>query len=432
MTNVPDIPGEILSIPGVLQEVVEYYNNTAIKPQPQFAVAAAIILGATVMGRRYCTDVKNYTSLYIVLVSRTSTGKEHGKWVTDELLTAAGLPSLIGSGGYTSSGGVISALLTKPCHLAVIDELGRVMKSTNMDGNSNKMDVHTVFMELFGRLDGVFRPPQYSTLTLSENQRKELANRDVSHPALSLLAMTTPSTLYQALNSSFVKDGFLPRFIIVESKIRERQLTRMVKPIKPPIRVLDWMKKCASTVGSSGNVSNVVTAQLPPSPKMIPFNSDCIPLLEEYETELNRLMDQYEDVGLDGMFGKSRELAQRISLIVAVSCGSSKIKSEHVKWAISFVDYYNRQTVNRLSTCMSDSQFEAEIKEVYSIISNGGAKGATHRELERKSRLFRGMDEAKATKVMNKVMHFYGVQLVDVPHEGAGAPRRAFVAEEFL
>ena len=54
------LPENLLSVPGILQDVVNYYTVTAIKPQPQFAVQAALAFGSVVMGRRWVTDQRNF------------------------------------------------------------------------------------------------------------------------------------------------------------------------------------------------------------------------------------------------------------------------------------------------------------------------------------------------------------------------------------
>ena len=73
------IPKHLLSIPGKLQHVVDYYNATAIMPQPQFAVQTALAIGSVVLGRNYTTDQNNYTSLYFVCVGETGFGKDRDR-----------------------------------------------------------------------------------------------------------------------------------------------------------------------------------------------------------------------------------------------------------------------------------------------------------------------------------------------------------------
>jgi hypothetical protein len=421
------IPEKLLSIPGILQDVVEYYNTTAPKQQPQFAVQAALALGSTVMGRRWRTDQFNYPSLYYLNVGKSSTGKEHAKRVIENLLLEAGLDSLIGPSGYTSSGGVLTALIERPCHISIIDELGRLLESINHAANSNKVDAQTTLMETFGRLDGIIRAQGYSSMTLTKQQREAEGVKQVHCPALTILAMTTPSTLYSAISTNSVKSGFIPRFIIVESDIG-RQLSRQIKETPPSPRIIALLKKCANAHTSTGNLVEDFGARNPPSPVVVPFETECWSILRKYDQELLDGMNEAEKFGLDEMYGKSKEIAQRVALIVAVSCESETIKPEHVNWAIDYVRFYNQQTVNRLKAIMSDSQFEAACKEVLEIIVKNGIKGATIREISRGSKLYRGMDP-KQRKGLFEVLHTdHGVELVSIEQHKAGRPRLAYVS----
>ena len=80
----------LLTVPGILGKAVEYYNDTAPKEQPQFAVQTALAIGSVAMGRRWVTDWGNYSSLYLINVGLSSSGKEHTNTVITEILTAAG------------------------------------------------------------------------------------------------------------------------------------------------------------------------------------------------------------------------------------------------------------------------------------------------------------------------------------------------------
>ena len=53
----------LLTVPGVLGEMVTWGNATAHRHQPQFAVQAALALGSVVLGRSWKSDRRNYSSL---------------------------------------------------------------------------------------------------------------------------------------------------------------------------------------------------------------------------------------------------------------------------------------------------------------------------------------------------------------------------------
>ena len=55
----------------------------------------------TVMGRRWVTNQRNFSSLYLLNIGETGSGKEHSKTVLERLLEEAGLDELIGPAGYT-------------------------------------------------------------------------------------------------------------------------------------------------------------------------------------------------------------------------------------------------------------------------------------------------------------------------------------------
>jgi len=361
-----DIPEELLKIPGILQKVIDFYMVTAIKPQKQFAVLTALMVGSNVMGRRFVTDQENWSTLYVIAVGGSSCGKEDTNKVQQKIFHAAGLENYIGGGGYTSTGAVISALLFKPCHMAVIDEVGRLIKSTEKDSNSNKIDAQTTLMTLFGCQNGIYRPQQYSLLKYAVDKRSQLNSLFVVHPALSVLGMTTPTTLYESVNSSYIIDGFLSRFIIVQTSIDDMKSQR-IKPISPDRDLINWMKDCAKTnIPKPGEnlVVLIEAAESAPNPKVIPFTEAAYLLTEKYEDTITELKKEYGKK-LAPIFGKSREIAMKVSLIIAMSCQSDKIKPEHFEWAEKFVTYYTKQTADNLFIHVSDSTFEGACKQVF-------------------------------------------------------------------
>jgi hypothetical protein len=197
------VPEHLLSVPGILQDVVNYYTTTAIKPQPQFAVQAAIAFGSVAMGRRWVTDQRNFSSLYFLNIGETGSGKEHTKTVLEDLLEQSGLDDLIGPAGYTSGSGVISALTKKPVHVSVIDELGRQLKAAAAKGMQHKADAITSIMEVFGRQDGTLRQAGYATNTMKSAEAEKL-EKVIKRPSLTLVGMSTPSEFLQAIGGGDV------------------------------------------------------------------------------------------------------------------------------------------------------------------------------------------------------------------------------------
>ena len=419
-----DIPEHLLNVPGVLSHVVNYYKTTAPKDQPQFAVQAALAFGATVMGRRWVTDMDNMSSLYFVNVGKSAAGKEHVKKVIERCLEAAHLDHLIGPSGYTSAAGVMSALRDQPSHISIIDELGRVLASSQTQGNHHKADAQTLMMEVWGRQTSTLRPQGYSTGTLSKDQKAALS-QFVRHPSLTLMTMTTPSTFYETLSQRYVSDGFLGRFLIVESHIG-RQTSRAVRRVEPSDHIIEWARDHATACAGDLDVDS---PDIPPAPVEVPFAPECHAMLHACDADMVAEMDAHERYGMEAMFGRTKEIAHRLALIVARSQGHDAIQPGDLQWAIDYATFYARRTVEALRKTMAEGPFEAACKAVHRKIEEAGSQGVTERELALGVRVFANMEPRRRKEVMEALAADKGVSCVNLNEGKRGRPRWAWLAE---
>jgi hypothetical protein len=404
---VDSVPASVLSIPGVLQHVVEYYNRTATKKQPQFAVQSAIALGAVILGRRYFTNEQNGANVYLLSVAKSSAGKEHIKTVIENILAESGLDKLIGPGGYTSSGAVMTWLLKKSNQIAIMDELGRDLEAAGRESNSNSMSMLTALMKIYSKQMSI-----YSGVGYSDHTKKRTTDDDtevVRHPSITICGMTTPATLYGAMTSAYITNGFLPRLIICEAVYgrqpskRRDQITWTIPP-----ELIRWCQEHQDQ--QDGNLP--IGPELPPTPIIIPISDVAYEMFAEYEAEYMILQDANEAIGLDAMWGRCRENAMRLSLIAAVSCGSKSVEAGHAEWAISYVKYYSEQTIKAIRGNISDSPFEAVLKNVYSIIKKSGDAGYTESEIIKRSRKLQALEPKHRTEVFKSLQDTDHISLV--------------------
>ncbi len=426
-----EIPVPLLTIPGVLGETVAWINETARRPQPQFAVQTALAFAATLAGRRYVTDNGNWPMLYFLNIAKSASGKEHAKWALETLLEACGAQAVIGPNGYKSDSAVISALLHRPNHVAVIDEFGRYLKAAANRNHAHQANALTLLMEVWGRAHGSIRPPGMSTFGLkAEEARRLLEERTVFNPSLTLLAMSTPETFYQSVGSGALSDGFLNRFLIVESIIG-RQPGRMMRLSDPPQSVVDWANAVRGTPERWG-VVHPDASPLRPKARILPFDTRTQALFADFEAECLRKMDEHESDGLAEMFGRSTEMAMRLSLLVALSTRSETIGEEHARWAIEYTRFYAEKAVESLKNHVADSEFEAVMNAVLDAIRKAGPRGRTVREIVQQVRRFRALPVQMREQVLNTLHHAGEAVLMEfAPASGRGRKRQAWVAEAF-
>jgi hypothetical protein len=427
------IPPHLLSIPGKLGIMVDWTNATSKKPQPMFAVQAALALGSVAMGRKFCTNFENWSSLYFLNIAASGTGKEHAKTAIERCLAAAGLAPLIGPCEYTSDSGIDGALLDKPTHIAVIDEFGLLLETGKAKNNPNGGTARKRLMEMFGRSHSTLQPKGYSMAGLSKAQRAAQGSRVVENPALSLLGMTTPGTFYNAVGSGSMTDGFLNRFIIVESDLG-RQVGQDTEYVEPPPELVEWVKACRITgAGDIAQLQIDLQHDERPQPTIIPFTVPALRLFKELEVRCNTRMDELESMGVSEMYTRVREIAMKVSLIVAHSCEASEIGSDHAQWAIDYVCYWADRAIKSLAANVADTPFASLCNEVYNHIQKAGPHGLTEADLARKSNKFKGGDGRMRKSVFDNLAADRDVQQCEFkPRSGRGKSRLAYVAAEFL
>jgi hypothetical protein len=424
-------PIEILEVPGALGEFVRWANRTAPKPQPQFAVQAAIALGAVVLGRRWRTTHDNYASLYLLNVGRSGSGKEHARTVLEKVLSAAQLAHLIGPTSYTSDSAVFDKLLESPSHIAIIDEIGSMLGNSKAQGNFHRRQSLDALVSAWGLLHGTLRPQAYANSSATASKRKEMAKRVVHRPAISLLGMSTPRTLYANLNEQAIEGGFLNRLIIVESMIGP-QLRGVAEQSEPPGSVVGWCHAARDAVGT-GNLSNVdLGADVIPDSRVVPFDPEAERVFRRYEEECISSMLVLEAEGLAEMETRSVEKAMRLALIAAVSTNvvAPRVDTDIATWAIRYVRYYTAQTIAALRRHMHGSLFGQWRAALLEAIQKGGAKGCTERELAKKSRVYTSLEPRQRRAVLDALKADGLVEYVDQGqgYAGRGKSRVAWVA----
>lgn len=420
------IDPQLLMPPGILGEITQFINETARKPQPQFAVQGAIAYCATVLGRRFVTTSMNWPSLYLLNVGKSSSGKEWAKSVVEMMLEAAGLPNLIGPSGYTSASGVLSSLFDQPNHITIIDEFHRQLEMASMKGNPNAQGMIKTLIEVWGRNNGTLRPQGFSTFGLSSRDKKDMTERSVRNPAITLLAMTVPD-FWEKIGSRAARDGFLNRFIIVESEIGRQVGNHKTMP-EIPQSILEWTRSIRARY--TNELANPdANAGISPDPVIVPISEDAHILFHAFEHECNQLMDTYEEHGLAEMFGRSNESAMKLALVLALGRSAYEISADDARWAILYVKTYAKQTVLRLIGTVADGQFEAAKKQVNTYLESCGAEGATVTMIDRRCALFRNMNKRQQIELLQSLEYLGQIQSIKVKAEGGrGRPAERWVA----
>lgn len=421
------IPKHLLTVPGTLGLAVQHFNLTSIQTQPQFAVQAALALGSVVLGRYWCTDQDNYSSLYLVNLGPTGSGKEFGRKFLTKVLGEAGLGHLVGPNKYASEAGILSELAWKPRHVTVYDEFGRLLDSTRNSGNTNLRDAQTMLMSLFGLLDTEVRPTAYSTNGKSKEQIEAQRSMVVKRPAVTVLGLSTPETFFDALSQDDVANGFMNRLLVVNTiqppKVEEPRRWK---------RIPEGLKRWISNYGSR-DMNEMISGESPieaDDPEVVDFDGKAQARLREIAQEVIDLQAKYRPVRLDGLFSRSKEIAQRIALIVALSEDAQDIGKNHVDWAWDYVIFYTMAMIENARRMMGATPVQRVADHIAKVIRDAGEKGLSEYEMTRVSRDYQALDRRSRDEVLSRLKTDHRI-VSPKPDSKMGRPTTRYVHVEF-
>jgi hypothetical protein len=165
-----------------------------------------------------------------------------------------------------------------------------------------------------------------------------------------------------------------------------------------------------------------------PEPIVIHFAKGCLPILREIAIEVKAEQDRLDGYGLADLYGRTKELIQRIALVVSQSCRADKVEISHLKWARDYVMLYTRRMVALIGENLDKSDVEQITDKVYDMIAKAGERGMTEREISTNCRPFRRLSEKDRKEVFYRLTNDHGVPTVLI--ETAGRQRKAFVVKK--
>lgn len=416
-----------LPLPGVLETIAQWSMDTAPHPVRTYAVAAAIAIGSVLAARRFATDAGNFSSLYILVVGKSGTGKEHVRTTIEQVLRAAEASMLIGPNGWTSSGAVYSGLQICPQQVAVIDEIGKVLAASSgaSDAANMKDGVLTTLMELYGRLHAHAHPSQYSTQALSKKQQDEQKRRTVERPAVSVVGLTTPATWYEALKSTRIASGFLNRFLVLEADVVRGDF-RFGSAAPVPDTVIHWAQQLMQPRADL-DIPNRLTELGPPI--RVTITPEAAEQFQLFRRECNRRADALEKDGLGELPMRSAEQAMRLGLIAALAedATARTVTVHNATWAISLARWQLDQLIPTVQERMTDNPVHALRMRLLATVREAGERGLTQHEIVR-SRLFAGTPKRERDDAMQWAIEGHRLTWITMTHGAAGGrPRRALV-----
>ncbi|QDP46547.1 MAG: putative bifunctional DNA primase/polymerase [Prokaryotic dsDNA virus sp.] len=417
-TSIPKMP-DVLNRPlGIVADVADYITRTAVRPQPLFSLVGALSLVANVMGRKYETESGLRSNLYLVSIGATGCGKNHARSCIKKILSHADLKDNLGGEELASGQSILSRASETPNVLFQLDEFGLFMKSVqNPNAGSHLASILSILMKLFSSAGDIYVGTEYA----NNHKRPRVT---IEYPCINVHATSTGETFYDALESKHVLSGYLNRLLVVETDVDRPPRNRKKVNREIPHPIIEWCHIASNPSGSgSGNLLGVN----PATPLMVVKTQEASRMFDEYDDKIDIAIRETSGTGLDSLYNRAWEHADKVALVLAVAENPVEpvVEKRHAEFAIAFVDWSIECLVHQVNARVADSPFESRTKECLRAIANAGERGMTEREMGRHG-AFAKLTPKERLEALTALSDAEQVERVQI--KTAGRPRIAYVA----
>ena len=371
---------DLLNPPGLVGRIAAWVNATSIYPQPTLAVAAAVAAAGIAMAHKVQSPTRLRTNFYALGLAPSGAGKDHARDCVTTLLCRAGMENLVG-GTPASGAGMLTALREGGGRCLVLwDEFGRVLKNlTHKNAGSHQRDILTYLIELFSSAKGLYAGVQYA------NHDGKMKRTPIDQPCLSVYATTVPERFFQCLTSDDAIDGFLARWLVLESTDYTLKPEKGAADVNDPpeelVAELRRWRLAPSNYDPRGNVDGVLAIR----PMTVGYSAEAEALIDAYGEAMRRraAAEAAARSGLSAIYARCAEHA--IKLALAAHEGE-QIGAEAARWGVAVADHCAAFLIDAVKSHVAESEHERNMNRVLQVVSGRGGAWVDNRAVLLKTR----------------------------------------------
>jgi hypothetical protein len=411
--------------PGLLGHATDYAYRSAMYPDRRIALWGALVGLAKILDRRVIGPSGSSTVLYSLLIGASGSGKEDGLQFSTKLLEAAGhgYERLLQGGHLASVQAIEDMIRATPNCLAVIDELGRWMK-TIQDQSGNVSQLPGTLCKLWGQ-----KP--YGRYPLIRRANREASDGDlvyVQWPTMALAGASVSQLFWNACGDDDISGGFLNRCYFLDAGLGALdEATPDFDPFDPLPR---WMEKLIRVVtrnmGPMQNPLPIMEGHL--GPWRLTWSAQGQDAYRDHVRETRRLPEgRKRDLSI-----RTTELSARLSTICAVWDGWLEVSPTYFEWGWALAEHSRAELLRGASEYRKVKRdFEVVCDHIKDLLVDGPRRWMDIRSKSRSAGGQWGMEIVE--KALAEVIASGEVR--EIPHDeqvnrglrsAAGAPGRWF------
>jgi len=333
-----------IEVHGLVGEIAQWITETAIRPQPQLALGAALTFVGMLKGHAFETTTGLRSNFLAMNIAPTASGKEHPQNCLWQLIKESGLINNFMSEPQSGTALLTGLKKANRVGLLSIDEVGRyLLNIQNKNSGGYQKEIIDYIIKSFSKANSMLVGKQYANDKLNPVIK-------ILNPHLCVLGSSVREKIVQSCSSTDAIDGFLNRWILFETEKRPKR--QEVERQEAPESILEKIRQINET-------KYVCTSdEEEPALKIVKFTPEAGAIYGDYCDLVDNLLDEAK-YPLDALYSRSMEHVAKISLIL---CDNVNIRVQDVERAIDIVTESNKLIANFAGLIADNEQEKMNIK----------------------------------------------------------------------
>lgn len=413
-------PESLIPSDGLLREIYDYVMSISRKEQPLAAIGSAIAVVSTLMNRKYASYTNLRANVFIATLIPSGQGKDVVMGAVPDLLIKAGAERFVG-GEPVSGSAIISALSETPVRCYALDEYGRYLASVNnKNANPTKIEIGDVLTKIWS----CSNKPYTGKERADRKQNKQVI---IKNPFVTVNGVTVPERFWDSISSMDAADGFLGRYIVLNSP--DYAKTLFPEHSAPPITLITRLAALYEYYPQGGNLADVYSPEMEIDPVVLAPDPDARETWEEIAEKYSRIA--FDKRQFSSIYNRVAENAMKLAMIFAVArdMKTPKLSLEAITWGAELAIWSAETVVEQIQRCVADDESEKLSKQIIAIIEDAGPEGIQPSVLVRRKGL--GKNKMVWSGIMDQIKDSGAIYLRTRKPEGAGKPSTRWVSAQF-
>ena len=364
-----NFPAHLLSIPGIVDDIIKLDLKTAPYPNKVLAFSGALAMMSFLIGRKIRDRRNNFSNLYMIALAHSGTGKDHPRKVNIALAMETGINHML-SDSFASGAGLEDSMFSTPIQLFQMDEvdwLFNTLKGAKDAAISES--INEKLLKFFSASNSVYSMRK-KAIDRNNSNADKLNQANIVCPSLTLFGTAVPDYFYESLSRRVLENGLVARCLIIEADKRGRHGTSAAIQPNIPEDLRDRIKFLAEIPQNDDYLGSPSPLEIPETPEATELLEKCSNLCDDFYSSFEAI----HELSAMSLWARAMEKVYKLSMIHAFSVAPFKpcIDTTSVQWAFDFVSFVTKKMLFRAGQFCYESDFDKAQKKFLKLIADNG------------------------------------------------------------